>query len=222
MFYKGQIEKINKVVVSDPSYKEGVWCRYESDKVDNSGPWRVQMVVNEYADNVDGYEIKGIDFSLLLSSSLIFAKTCNLSKDGSSFSHPKPLEMKETEIGMDTACIALGINEVADEIKASIDKWQPDCALKTLTDGMFGNVIEGSHEGVGYLLYISGYLDEDTGYSVEDIVQYLTSAFKIKDLQLVKDEPSIDEKIADAKQVSDSLVNKADFASVKEPETERC
>lgn len=203
MFYKGQIEKINKVVVSDPSYKEGVWCRYESDKVDSSGPWRVQMVVNEYADNVDGYDIKGIDFSLLLSSSLIFAKTCNLAKDGSSFSHPKPLEMKETEIGMDTACIALGINDVADEIKASIDEWQPSCALKTLTDGMFGNVIEGSHEGVTYLLYVSGYFDEDTGYTVDDIVQYLSSVFKIKELELVKDEPAIDEKITEAENLKE-------------------
>lgn len=209
MFYKGQIEQINKVVVSDPSYKEGVWCRYESDRVDSGGPWRVQMAINEVTDNVDGYDIKGIDFAMLLSSSLIFAKTCNLAKDGSSFSHPKPLEMKETEIGMDTACIALGINDVADEIKASIDEWQPNCALKTLTDGMFGNVIEGSHEGVGYLLYISGYLDEDTGYSVEDIVQYLTSAFKIKELELVKDEPAIDEKIANAENQKQSSAKTA-------------
>lgn len=204
MFYKGKIDQINKVVVSDPSYKEGVWCRYESDAVDSNGPWRVQLAVNEVTDNVEGYEFKGIDFAVLLSSSLIFEKTCNLTKDGSSFSHPKPLEMKETEIGMDTACIALGINDIADEIKASIDEWQPDCALKTLTDGMFGNVYEGSHEGIVYLLYISGYIDEDAGYSVEDIVEYLSSAFKIKELELVKDEPELKDIITEAESLKES------------------
>lgn len=195
MFYKGEIEQLNEVVVSDPSYKDGVWCRYESDKVDSGGPWRVQMAINDVTDNCDGFEIKGVDFALLLSSSLIFEKTCQLNKDGQGFSCPQMLEMKKTEIGMDTACVALGINEVADEIKASIDEWQPACAFKTSTDGFFGEVYEGSHEGKAYLLYITGYLDEDTGYSVEDVVSYLSENFQIKNLELVKDELGLDEKI---------------------------
>lgn len=200
MFYKGEIEQVNKVVVSDPSYNKGVWCRYESNAIDSSGPWRVQLAVNEVVDRVDDYEFRGVDFSLLLSSGLIFPKACNLHKDGNGFSYPKPLEIKEVEIGMDTACIALGINDVADEIIASREDWQPSCALKTLTDGMFGNVYEGSNEGIVYMLNVTGYLDEDAGYSVEDIVRYLTSAFKIQKLELEKDEPAIDEKIADAKE----------------------
>ena len=203
MFYKGKIDKINKVVVSDPSYKEGVWCRYESNKIDSGGPWRVQMAVNEVTDNTYGIETKGVDFALLLSSSLPFEKTCELSKDGSSYLVPmalhKTLQIKETEICMDTACVALGINEVADEIKASRDEWQPGCSLKTLTDGMFGNVQEGSLNGSVYLLYISGYLDEDTGYSIDDIVNYLSTNFKIKDLELVKDKPALEDEIAKAK-----------------------
>lgn len=208
MFYKGEIEQINKVVISDPSYSKNVWCRYESNTIDNGGPWRVQLAVNDVSDIVDGYEIKGVDFSLLLSSNLIFEKACELNRDGRGFAHPKMLEMKETEIGMDTACVALGVNDVADEIIASRDEWQPDCALRTLTDGMFGTVYEGSHEGVVYFLCIGGFFDEDTGHTVEDVVQYLTSAFKIKSLELVKDEPCIEEKIADAKaQTEESTKN---------------
>lgn len=203
MFYNGQIEKINKVVVSDPSYKEGVWCRYESNQIDSGGPWRVQMAINEVSDHVDGFDIKGVEFALLLSSSLLSKKPCELSKEGSSYLVPmtlhKMLKMKETEVGMDTACVALGVNEVADEIKASRDEWQPDCALKTLTDGMFGNVQEGSVNGSICLLYISGYLDEDTGYSVQDIVNYLSTNFKIKDLELVKEKPALEDEITKAK-----------------------
>jgi len=204
MFYKGQIEKVNKVVVSDPSYQEGVWCRYESDKIDSGGPWRVQMAVNEVTDNTYGIETKGVEFALLLSSNLLSEKACELNKeDGSSYLVPmalhKMLHMKETEIGMDTACVALGVNEVADEIKASRDEWQPGCALKTITDGMFGNVQEGSLNGSACLLYISGYLDEDAGYSAQDIVNYLSTNFKIKDLELVKDKPALEDEIKKAK-----------------------
>lgn len=191
MFYKGNIEQIKKVIVSDPSYKEGVWCRYESNKFDPRAHWRVQMAVNEVSGN-------GVDFAMLLTSNALIGKGCVLNKDGCSFSHPERLDMKETDIGMDTACIALGVNDVADEIKASINEWQPDCALKTLTDGIFGDVVEGSYKGFVFLLYIGGYLDKDTGYSVKDIVQYLSSSFKIKNLELVKDEQGIEDKIAEA------------------------
>ena len=200
LFYKGSIEKINKVVVSDPSYKEGVWCRYESDKMESSGSWKVQLAINDVLENVDGFDIRGVDFTLLLSSNLVHEKNCELSEDGQSFSHPKMLKIKEIEIGMDTACVALGINEFADEIKASIDEWKPGCALNTMTDGLFGSVCEGSCSGKTHLLYISGYLDEDTGYSKEDIVNYLVTAFEIEDLELIKDNISLDEKVAEAKE----------------------
>lgn len=29
MKFKGKIENINHIVISDPTYKEDVWCRYE-------------------------------------------------------------------------------------------------------------------------------------------------------------------------------------------------
>ena len=208
MFYKGNIEKINKVVVSDPSYKQDVWYRYESDKMDSSGAWRVQLAVNDVSEKVDGFDIKGIDFSLLLSSGVVKEKSCELKKDGSGFTHPKLLNIKEFEIGVDHACVALGINEAADEIKASIGEWKPSCALNTMTDGLFGNVYEGSCYGKTHLLYISGFLDEDTGYSKDNLVNYLVHTFEIKDLELIKDAFSLDEKVAEAKETVSKTPNK--------------
>lgn len=205
MFYKGVIEEINKVVVSDPSYGKDVWCRYEREITGPRAPWRVQLAVNEVTDNYDGIICKGVDFALLLSSTSLSGNSCTLKEDGHSFSHFARLKMKETEIGMDTACVALGINEIADVINASSNEWQPSCSLKTLTDGLFGSVYEGSYNGGTHLLYVSGYLDEDAGYSVEDVVQYLTTAFKIKDLELVKDSVALEDRIADAKKQSEPL-----------------
>ena len=46
----------------------------------------------------------------------------------------------------------MGINEAADEIKDSIDDWQPECSLETLTDGEFGYVKEGKKK-IKLILY---------------------------------------------------------------------
>ena len=35
MKYKGKIEKIKHIVVSDPAYDKDVWCRYENNNIDN-------------------------------------------------------------------------------------------------------------------------------------------------------------------------------------------
>lgn len=213
MFYKGKIEKINKLVVSDPSYGKDVWCRYECDNAATGLPWNVQLSVNNVVNEYEGFTCKGVEFGLLLYTGN--EKLCTLKQDGNSFSYPAFVKTKEFEIGMDTACVAMGINEHADDIIASHGDWQPGCALKTLTDGMFGSVYEGTCYGKTHLMYISGYLDEDTGYSVEDIVQYLTSSFEIKDLELVKDVPALEDKIADANGKKESMGK-----SVSEKETD--
>ena len=205
MFYKGRIDEIKRVVVSDPSYGKDVWCRYECTKLAWGKPWNVQLAVNEVVTPYEDFTCKGVGFGLLLVSGSVLQEACRLEPDGSSFSYPsKLISLKETEIGMDTACVALGINSVADEISASKGSWQPPCALRTLTDGMFGVVYEGTNYGYTHLIYVDGYLDEDTGYSVEDIVRYLTAAFEIKDLQLVQEKQGLDAQIAEAgKQVEE-------------------
>lgn len=202
MFYKGQINKIKKAVVSDPSYGEDVWCRYEGHNFAH-GPWNVQLLVKNVEDVVDGFELKAIEFDLLLYTGN--EKLFDLKKDGSGFIYPPFVKTKEFEIGMDTACVALGINEVADEIKASIDEWKPGCALNTMTDGLFGNVFEGTCHGKTHLLYVAGALDADTGYSAEDVVTYLVNGFQIKNLELVKDSRAIEEKISEAEEKKATL-----------------
>lgn len=205
MFYKGKIDEVRKVVVSDPSYGKDVDCRYECTNPATGKPWSVQLAVNEVITPYEDFTCKGVGFGLLLVSGSVPQGACRLEADGSSFSYPKLISLKETEIGMDTACVALGINSVADEISASAGAWQPPCALRTLTDGMFGTVYEGSCYGKTHLIYVDGYLDEDAGYSIEDIVRYLTSTFEIKDLQLVQEKVSLDDKITEAgKQVGAS------------------
>lgn len=200
MFYKGQIEKINKVVVSDPSYKEDVWCRYESDAFPKmEGPWSVQLAINNYEENYDNFVAKGVEFSMMLTSSIFSNDKFKLDENGKQFSYLPFVKLKETEIGLDTACVALGANEYADEIKSCVADWQPPCALKTLTDGVFGAVQEGTYDGSVHMLFVNGYFDEDTGYSIEDIVDYLSTNFKIKNLELVKDKPALEDEIAKAK-----------------------
>ena len=97
------------------------------------------------------------------------------------------IELKETEIGMDTACVAIGINEKADEIIELRDDWQPECSLNTLTDGLFGTVKEGKLQDHTVFIWLSGYLDEDTGYSIEEIIDYLQYQLNITELEKVND-----------------------------------
>lgn len=200
MFYNGKIDKINKLVVSDPSYGAAVSCRYECNNAASGKPWNVQLAIANTESAYEGFTCRGVEFGMLLTSGSLPSGHGILSADGASFSCPERLSIKEYEIGMDTACVALGINACADEINASCGAWQPPCALKTLTDGLFGSVFEGTYSGATHLVYISGYLDEDTGYSVDDIVKYLSSTFEFKDLQIVKEKASLDDRIGEANQ----------------------
>lgn len=53
----------------------------------------------------------------------------------------------------------------------------------------FGYVYEGTNKDTNEMnfIYISGYLDEDTGYSIEDIIDYISHSFEIKKLTKEKD-----------------------------------
>ena len=122
--YKGKIRELNHIIISDPSYDESVTCRYENNNLKEKD-WYVDIDIKPTVDEIEDLTIKGTEFFLFLS------------KDRSG------IELKETEIGMDTACVAIGINEKADEIIELRDDWQPECSLNTLTDGLFGTVKEG-------------------------------------------------------------------------------
>lgn len=198
MKFNGICKEVNKLVVSDPSYAEGIWCRYERNDI-NGKNWKVIGFINDSKEEYEGIAINGKEFTVALCApdALGFVQ---LHDDGS-FAYAAKNNIKEYTIGMDTACVALGINGQADEIKASHGEWQPDCSLRTLTDGEFGSVQEGTYNGQVKFIVISGYLDEDTGYTTEDILNYLSSAFGT---ELVP-EHNLEELLSDAQERSSDV-----------------
>lgn len=178
MRFSGKIEKIDKIIVSDPSYDEDVTCRYERNNL-NAKDWKINISIQKVKDEInEKFTIEGIEFFILLQSP---KEMCKLKDDGS-FSYLSKNKISNVDIGMDTACVALGINSFVDEIKKQKNNWQPECTLNTLTDGFFGNVKEGKKDNTVNFIWINGYLSEDTGYSIKDIVEYLTETFEIKNL----------------------------------------
>lgn len=187
MRYKGKIKELNHIIISDPSYDENVTCRYEKDNLKEKN-WNVDIDIHPTVDKIEDFTIKGTEFFLFLSKD----KRLSELRENGTIRYLSGLEIKETEIGMDTACVALGINEKADEIIELRDDWQPECSLNTLTDGLFGTVKEGIlNDNHTVFIWLSGYLDEDTGYSIEEIVDYLQYQLNIVDLEKDKEKPII-------------------------------
>lgn len=187
MRYKGKIKELNHIIISDPSYDENVTCRYEKDNLKEKN-WNVDIDIHPTIDKIEDFTIKGTEFFLFLSKD----KRLSELRENGTIRYLSGLEIKETEIGMDTACVALGINEKADEIIELRDDWQPECSLNTLTDGIFGTVKEGKlNDNHTVFIWLSGYLDEDTGYSIEEIVDYLQYQLNIVDLEKDKEKPII-------------------------------
>lgn len=180
MRYKGKIKELNHIVVSDPTYERNVWCRYEKNNL-NERNWEIDIDIYPVETPInDEISVKGTEFYLFLYKD---KRICKL-KDNGTISYFKGIELKETDIGMDTACVALGINDKAKEINDSQDDWKPEFALNTLTDGIFGTVKEGIAKGnQTVFIWISGYLDEDTGYTMDEIIDYLKEQLNITELE---------------------------------------
>lgn len=155
MRYKGKIDYINHIVVSDPTYNKDVWCRYEKNDLDEKN-WIVDLSIDLVREKVGDYIIKNYYFELLLKKT---EYDCEL-MDGGKVTYSKRNKTNQYDIGIDTACISLGINEYAKEIVDSKEEYQPECSLNTGADGMFGNVLEGvKNKKINFIL-ISGYFDE--------------------------------------------------------------
>lgn len=178
MRYNGKIKEIKHIIISDPSYDKDVTCRYEKDNLKEKN-WIVDIDIEEVEDRIDDFTFRGLEFFILLSKGKLLAEL----KDKGTIKYSSNIKIEETEIGMDTACVAFGINEKADEIIESKDLWQSEISLSTLTDGLFGTVKEGNIHNRPVFIWISGYISEDAGYSIEDIVDYLQYQFNIKDLK---------------------------------------
>ena len=176
MKYKGKIEKIKHLVVTDPTYNENVWCRYENKNIDceNSD---ITIYIDKIKTDIEDCEIETIDFSLLIS---IGNEECSITKNGC-LKHLENTKLIKYNIGVDSACIAFGINEYANKIISSKDEWQPDCAIRTGADGLFGTVIEGKNENGLNFIYIEGYFDSDL-ITTNELLNYFKENFNIKKL----------------------------------------
>ena len=219
MKLSGKIDKLHSFVASDPSYGEGVWCRYEvhpnSDK-----PWKAELLlknidekVHDDEDNFD-YDVQGVDFSLYLYEAS--NKQFKLHEDGG-FTRYKSSVLKEYQIGADTACIAIGANDMADEIKGCKEEWQPACSLRTLTDGLIGVVTEGRDNGNLSFILLNGFLDKDTGYTIESLKDYFIHQLDMKEVVIEKD-TSINKTIKVAKEKSEASPVKTDVEGLDDME----
>ncbi len=179
MRYKGKIKKLNHIVVSDPYYNKGVLCRYEIENL-NEKDWIVNLDIIRKKEKIEEFDISYTDFFMLIKKE---DNLCNLIKDG--ISYLNDINLKEYRIGMDTACVALGINDNAKEIINSQDEWQPSCSIRTGTDGFFGEVKEGKDKNNNLcFVYIYGSIDDDMDYELDDIKDYLVKQFEITELEI--------------------------------------
>ncbi len=178
MRYRGKIKELNHIVISDPSYDESVTCRYERTNL-NEENWLIDIDIKPVVEQIENFTIKGTEFFLFLYKN----KKLGELRENGTISYLKGIKLEETEIGMDTACVALGIDAKAKEIIDLRDDWQPECSLNTLTDGFFGTVKEGKIDEDVVFIWLSGYLSEDTGYSMDEIVDYIEYQLNITELQ---------------------------------------
>ena len=188
MRYKGLIKDLNHIVISDPSYKDGIWCRYEKDNL-NEKDWNVDLQIYSVKTKFEDYDIRGTEFYLLLQKD---NRDCKIDEEGS-IRYLSNIEIKDYTIGMDTACIALGINEDAKEIIDSREEWQPACAIRTGTDGTFGEVTEGIKDGRLCFLLVTGYIEEDF-CDEKEMLKYLVNHFEIENLTEFIDKNKIEDK----------------------------
>ena len=178
MRYKGKINELNHIIISDPSYDESVTCRYEKTNLKEKN-WLIDIDIKPVEDKIENLTIKGTEFFLFLCKD----KKLGELRENGTISYLRGITLNEIDIGIDTACVALGINEKAKEIVLFRDEWQPECSLKTLSDGIFGTVKEGKiGENVAFI-WLSGYLCEDTDYSIDEIVDYIEHQLNIVELQ---------------------------------------
>lgn len=176
MKFRGKINNINHVVISDPSYKKGVWCRYEKENL-NETNWLVNLDISLVETKVGEYYLKGTEFSLLLKKN---TEDCSLD-DERTLSYMSDIKLNDYKIAMDTACVALGINDNAKEIIDCREEWQPSCAIRTGGDGIFGEVSEGTQNDKLCFLLITGYFEEDF-INENELFEYLKDQFEIVDL----------------------------------------
>lgn len=200
--YVGEIKNLKHLIVTDPHYGKDIACRYEKE-FSKPEDWEVNLLIikRNYYDEYNGHKlhITGFDISLLLvekekkKTNFVVQLT-----DEGNIEYTRILKGKEYQIGMDTAQVALGVNENAKEISdyyksydndsLDLDGYRPYFSLETLTDGLFGTVREFKYLSDYYGIAIQGWLDGDTKYNEEMIRDYFKERFQIQNLKKVEKE----------------------------------
>lgn len=182
MKYKGRIEKLNHIVLSDPSYNKNVWCRYEKNNLKQKN-WYVDLEINPIQHKLGNVVYNGYEFFLILKNE---DDLCNLN-DKKGFEYYSDIKTTEYEIGTDTACVGMGINDYADEIIESKDEWQPDCTLRTGGDGIFIDLIEGRKNREVCFIAFRGMLPD---FVIEEnqLFEYLANQFELTDLEIIRND----------------------------------
>lgn len=190
--YKGKIKDIQKIIVSDPSYDKDFSCRYENNKV-NGKNWNVEIAFDEIKDSFMVKDLDGKSREVDASRKEIFIllqdtnQNCQILDNGN-LKYYKDNKLKSYEIGVDTSCFCIGINDKADMIKRQKDEWHPDGSIKTLTDGFIGEVKEGTYYGHTTFIYMTMTITNDTGYCVNDLLNIFCEQLHIEKLQNVNEQ----------------------------------
>lgn len=189
MRYVGQIKKLDKLIVADPSYDSSVWCRYQNDNI-NGENWNVVIDIRDYHEEYEKFDVDGIEFDVVMQKDM---ESCYFNYERKLYP-AKEYDAKKFTIGMDTACVSIGLNENADKILAEKDEWQPASSLKTLTDGEFGSLYEGTSTKTGKVgfIWFTGFLDEDTRYTKDQIIDYLKEKLQIDNLVLTMTDEQVE------------------------------
>ena len=164
----GQIPIIHDgVVFSDPWYDETVWCQY-----------RKEFTATDWFLKIDTKSENGfISIQMVLGRPTVLASVMTKEVDGGlQINFPGRYEVKDVEIGMDTASIFCGTKE-------HWDNFAEEASIHTGTDGIFGDLMvftcKGENDPAGFLLTAGleeNFMDE------QELIEHFFSSFNAKEI----------------------------------------
>lgn len=162
--YKGIIDKLEKLVVSDPFYEKDVWCRYENNfSLASECNFELTTMRDRYNDlffSIKIFPKENTEFNDVI-----------LVDDNSLIHYHTSLDIKRFDVAIDTAHISFGIN--------NMDK---DFSISTINDGNFGCVVEYSYKNKFLGITIEGYFDSAVFDEDINLVNAIERQFLVKDL----------------------------------------
>lgn len=182
---RAHIPFLNGIIISDPSYSNDVWCRYESNVVGKD--WSMFFDSHTTADN-EFPEFSYIDFSLIIGNEEIASR---IRKIDDRIVYPAKLEVNSFEIGMDTACFCCGA-------KDKVNHFGEMMAINTGTDGLLGDVYEFKLNGKVEAIYFMGSIDASF-IDERGLFQHFKSGF-----DAIEKEQTLQENIKAAKKRTES------------------